>query len=315
MKLTSRARLPGGWPILAAVILGVLIFFGPRAFGQNAPGGDSDDSGAGAADLRAAEQAADSGDLKTARTLVNKAAKAQPDSEDIHFYQAYVAYAQKDYAAAEKTLERLHRNSPQALPVTNNLALALCEQDDAAEKRKAIEYAEAIVGRRTGRRVDRIHLCLGALQDRPSGRRGTGRRQGHRRRRRLVRHRLLRGAGSRSIAAIRPWPKPAGGGPAARRLFLHAAGGRKPVDRLESRFALCPARRRQRGGHGRQGGTSRPVRRREGRRRGRVGKGVEDHRIKEGRLLVDTGGKVGRGWIPGGMVVKEQKAAVSRSRR
>ena len=38
------------------------------------------------------------------------------------------------------------------------------------------------------------------------------------------------------------------------------------------------------------------------------GKVLKIIEIKEGRLLVDTGGKVGRGWIPGGMVVKEQKA-------
>ncbi len=53
-----------------------------------------------------------------------------------------IAIFQKDYATAEQFLKDAHLQSPSNFTATNNLALALAEQDDEAKQRQAIEYAD-----------------------------------------------------------------------------------------------------------------------------------------------------------------------------
>jgi tetratricopeptide (TPR) repeat protein len=51
---------------------------------------------------------------------------------------------QKDYRTAESYFESaLNRSSENAFPISNNLALALIEQQDAKKSSRALEYAEA----------------------------------------------------------------------------------------------------------------------------------------------------------------------------
>ncbi len=165
MKRTGRTRLPGGWPLISAAILGVLLLGGPRLLGQAVPDGDAPDaqeesdddspdgSGkpggpeTGGVDVHEVQQAVRSGDIETAQGLVEKAAKAHPNSRDVLLCQGYMAFLRKDYAEAEKWTEKARRQSPEWFPASNNLALALCEENDAAKKRQALEYAAANVGR------------------------------------------------------------------------------------------------------------------------------------------------------------------------
>jgi len=53
-----------------------------------------------------------------------------------------VAIFQNDYAAAENHLRRAVANQPANFSATNNLAAALCEQDDETKRKLALAYAE-----------------------------------------------------------------------------------------------------------------------------------------------------------------------------
>ena len=66
-------------------------------------------------------------------------------SLEAEFFRGLVALCQKDYHTAESYFESaLQRAAPgSAFPISNNLALALIEQEDEASGRRALEYAEA----------------------------------------------------------------------------------------------------------------------------------------------------------------------------
>jgi Tfp pilus assembly protein PilF len=53
-----------------------------------------------------------------------------------------VALLRKDYAAAEGAFEKAHLLEPENTAITNNLALALVEQDGDAKKIRAQKYAQ-----------------------------------------------------------------------------------------------------------------------------------------------------------------------------
>ncbi len=57
-----------------------------------------------------------------------------------------IALFEKDYATAEKQFNEILVESPSNFAAANNLALALCEQDEAKQK-KAVEYAQVNVDR------------------------------------------------------------------------------------------------------------------------------------------------------------------------
>ncbi len=52
-----------------------------------------------------------------------------------------VASWQKDWAEAEHYFEKVILDSPNDFVARNNMALALCEQDDAVKKQRALDYA------------------------------------------------------------------------------------------------------------------------------------------------------------------------------
>ena len=69
------------------------------------------------------------------------ARQLDPDSLAARIVSGNIAIFQKDYAAAEEYLKQAHLQSPSNFTATNNLALALAEQEDEAKKRQAVEYA------------------------------------------------------------------------------------------------------------------------------------------------------------------------------
>ena len=103
--------------------------------------------------LAGLREAVESGNIKKVRALVAEAAKIAPDSRDVQFFQGIVALLQKDNRTAETWFENARLQSPNSLSVTNNLALALCEQKDKAKIRRALKYAEMNV--RLTRRAER----------------------------------------------------------------------------------------------------------------------------------------------------------------
>jgi Tfp pilus assembly protein PilF len=71
--------------------------------------------------------------------------KLDPKSLEAEFLRGLVALCDKDYRTAESYFESAMKRVPAggSFPVSNNLALALIEQDDEAKSKRALEYAEA----------------------------------------------------------------------------------------------------------------------------------------------------------------------------
>ena len=109
--------------------------------------------------MKAAKRAAPK-DLKTRITLGQCAlemgllsdaqshaiAALQIDSKSLkaEFLRGLIALCQKDYRTAESYFESaLHRTSKHTFPISNNLALALIEQEDEKKSARALEFAEA----------------------------------------------------------------------------------------------------------------------------------------------------------------------------
>jgi Tfp pilus assembly protein PilF len=81
------------------------------------------------------------GQFDKAQTLASKALQINSASLEAKMLRGVVAMYQKDYKSAERYFEDAHVQSPGTFEAANNLALALCEQNDPAKKKRALEYA------------------------------------------------------------------------------------------------------------------------------------------------------------------------------
>ena len=110
MKLTSRARLPGTWPILAAAIMGALTFSAEGLWTKRPRGGFLRQRGGTAADLpRGGTGGGERRPQEGLGMLVStRPPRPSPTSEDVHFYQGLRGLRTKGLpsAAAEKTLAK-----------------------------------------------------------------------------------------------------------------------------------------------------------------------------------------------------------------
>jgi Tfp pilus assembly protein PilF len=95
--------------------------------------------------LAAVQMALEKGALAEAKAQVAEALAIDATSPDARLLRGLVALFQKDYPAAETDFREALQASPSNFDVINNLALALCEQNDDAKKRQAQEYAETNV--------------------------------------------------------------------------------------------------------------------------------------------------------------------------
>jgi tetratricopeptide (TPR) repeat protein len=64
------------------------------------------------------------------------------DSNVGHMLRGYVALWEKKWPEAEQNFKNVMDNDPSNFVAKNNIALALCEQDDPAKKERALKYAE-----------------------------------------------------------------------------------------------------------------------------------------------------------------------------
>lgn len=83
--------------------------------------------------------------LTQAREQADAALKIDPNALEALVMRGVVAMFLKDYEGATGYFEKAHKSSPANFDAGNYLALALAEQDDAAKRRSALEYAEANV--------------------------------------------------------------------------------------------------------------------------------------------------------------------------
>jgi tetratricopeptide (TPR) repeat protein len=92
-----------------------------------------------------AQCALEAGLMEDAQKNAVAAMKLDPKSLEAEFLRGLVALCDKDYRTAESYFESAMKRAPAggAFPISNNLALALIEQDDEAKGRRALEYAEA----------------------------------------------------------------------------------------------------------------------------------------------------------------------------
>jgi Tfp pilus assembly protein PilF len=95
--------------------------------------------------LRAAQLSFEDGHLDEAKKQAENALQIDPKSFEAKNLCGVIALFQKDYKAAERYFESIHLQSPQRFPASNNLALALAEQNDDAKKQQALQLAETNV--------------------------------------------------------------------------------------------------------------------------------------------------------------------------
>lgn len=95
--------------------------------------------------LVAANWALNTDQTAIAKREADAALKLDPTSAQAVMLSGIVALIQGDYAGAESFFQKAHAMSPASFAATNNLALALCEQDDATKRRRALEYAQSNV--------------------------------------------------------------------------------------------------------------------------------------------------------------------------
>jgi Tfp pilus assembly protein PilF len=81
------------------------------------------------------------GQIDEAKTQTEKALVIDPKSLPAKILRGIVALFQKDYPEAEKWFQDAHLQSPSNFAASNNLALALCEQNDESKSLRALEYA------------------------------------------------------------------------------------------------------------------------------------------------------------------------------
>jgi len=91
--------------------------------------------------LFAAQWSLDTDNLKQAAEQADAAIQLDVKSLDAYLIRGVVALHLKDYAKASECFQKILDETPSNFAASNNLALALIEQDDTAKK-KALEYAE-----------------------------------------------------------------------------------------------------------------------------------------------------------------------------
>ena len=91
--------------------------------------------------LAAAQWSADAGEYAEAQKHIAAALQLSPDAPDAHFVEGAIALGLKDYPSAERAFHTVLEHSPANFAASNNLALALCESEDAKKKQQALEYA------------------------------------------------------------------------------------------------------------------------------------------------------------------------------
>lgn len=90
-------------------------------------------------------------DLDRAETLANRAMQLDPNSQRAKMLRGVIALYRKDYEAAADLFDAVVANSPDGFAASNNLALALCEQQGDAQRRRALQLAEENVRLYRGR--------------------------------------------------------------------------------------------------------------------------------------------------------------------
>jgi tetratricopeptide (TPR) repeat protein len=86
--------------------------------------------------------ALEAGQTEEAGKQAIAAVRIDPKSVQAEFLRGLVAMCQKDFRAAELIFESVVKRSSGDFSASNNLALALIEQDDDSKRRRALEYAE-----------------------------------------------------------------------------------------------------------------------------------------------------------------------------
>lgn len=92
--------------------------------------------------LTAANWALSIGSYDQARVQIEAAMKLNPDSLQAKSAAGNIAIFQKDWPAAEKYFKDILASSPGDFVAINNLATALCEQDDREKQLLAVQYAQ-----------------------------------------------------------------------------------------------------------------------------------------------------------------------------
>jgi len=95
--------------------------------------------------LAAARWCLETNQLDRAKQHADAAMQLDVKSLDGRLLRGLTALFAHDYPAAEQDFQAVALQSPNHFAATNNLALSLCEQDDAAQKRRALEFAQANV--------------------------------------------------------------------------------------------------------------------------------------------------------------------------
>ncbi len=93
--------------------------------------------------LVAAQWYLETNQLEQAAKESEAATRLDPASLDAKLFRGVVALFMKDYETAENYFQQAHLQSPGNFAASNNLALALVEQDDEQKRRRALEYATA----------------------------------------------------------------------------------------------------------------------------------------------------------------------------
>ncbi len=92
--------------------------------------------------LTAAQWSLSTGQLDEAETQTARAMELDSSSLRAKVLRGVVALFKKDFSSAEMYFESAHLQAPAEFAASNNLALALCEQDDPEKIRRALAYAQ-----------------------------------------------------------------------------------------------------------------------------------------------------------------------------
>jgi Tfp pilus assembly protein PilF len=92
--------------------------------------------------LAAARWALETGQMAEAKAQATKALEIDQASLEALAVRGIVALFQKDFKAAERDFENACLQKPDEFAASNNLALALCQQDEQAKKARARDCAE-----------------------------------------------------------------------------------------------------------------------------------------------------------------------------
>ncbi|MHB9078474.1 MAG: tetratricopeptide repeat protein [Pirellulaceae bacterium] len=87
----------------------------------------------------------ETGQLAAAQGHADAALKIDPSSVEAKHVRGTVALFQRDFKVAEDCFQAVLIQAPASFAASNNLALALCCQDDESKKRRALEYAQVNV--------------------------------------------------------------------------------------------------------------------------------------------------------------------------